>query len=111
MKELLGKEVNIDGRQGEISNICGCSYEVTFFNLNDGKAFVYAKDIEKYLSPSIASDEELEQAYARIEEIDRELSNEYESYGETVWASQLECERERLEDKICEYEGSRPSVN
>ena len=39
----------------------------------------------------------------RIEEIDKELEKEYED-GETAWASNLECEKEELEEKITELE-------
>ena len=41
--------------------------------------------------------------YKRIEEIDKELEKEYED-GETAWASNLECEKEELEEKITELE-------
>lgn len=36
----------------------------------------------------------LEKAYKRLEEIDTELKHEYDEYGETVYASQLELEYE-----------------
>lgn len=45
----------------------------------------------------------IEEMYRRIEAIDAELEEEYKD-GETVWASNLECERETLENKICELE-------
>ena len=49
MRELLGREVKIDGKDGEISNILGCGYEITFFNLNDGKTYIDTREINKYL--------------------------------------------------------------
>lgn len=49
MRELLGREVKIGEKEGEISNILGCGYEITFFNLNDGKTYIDAREIEKYL--------------------------------------------------------------
>lgn len=52
MHDLINKEVEIDGREGEITNILGHSLEVTFFNANDGKTIIYPEDIEKYLVDS-----------------------------------------------------------
>lgn len=49
MKKLLGKEVKIGEKYGEITSIIGCAYEVTFFNVNDGKTCVYPDEIEKIL--------------------------------------------------------------
>ena len=49
MRELLGREVKIDGKEGEISNILGYGYEITFFNLNDGKTYIDTREIKKYL--------------------------------------------------------------
>ncbi len=49
MKSLLGREVKIEDKEGEITNILGVGYEVSFFNINDGKIYVNARDIEKYL--------------------------------------------------------------
>lgn len=34
MHELLGREVKIGNKEGEITNILGVGYEITFFNLN-----------------------------------------------------------------------------
>ena len=48
-RELLNREVKIGCKNGEITNILGCGYEVTFFNTSDSKIWVDAKDIEKYL--------------------------------------------------------------
>lgn len=45
----------------------------------------------------------IKEMYARIEEIDKELELEYKE-GETAWASNLEAEKERLEEKIAELE-------
>lgn len=49
MKSLIGKAIKIGDRDGEISNILGVGYEITFFNLDDGKTYVDSRDIEKYL--------------------------------------------------------------
>lgn len=45
----------------------------------------------------------IEEMYARIEEIDEELEQEYKD-GETSWAANLEAEREELEEQIAELE-------
>lgn len=47
--DLINREVIVDGKEGEIANILGVMYEITFFDLNDGKTIVDIKDIEKYL--------------------------------------------------------------
>lgn len=49
MKELLGREVKIGDKEGEITNILGVGYEVTFFNINEGKIYIDSREIEKYL--------------------------------------------------------------
>lgn len=49
-------------------------------------------------------EKDLPKAYKRLEEIDTELKHEYDNYGETAYASQLECEYERIENAICECE-------
>lgn len=49
MKELLGREVKIGNKEGEITNILGVGYEVTFFNINEGKIYIDSREIEKYL--------------------------------------------------------------
>ena len=54
----------------------------------------------------IITENNIQMAYNRLEEIDTELKYEYDMYGETVYASQLECEYERIEDAICEYEAT-----
>lgn len=52
----------------------------------------------------VLTEKDLEKAYKRLEEIDTELKHEYDDYGETVYASQLELEYEDLENAICECE-------
>lgn len=47
--ELINKEVKIGEKGGEITNILGVMYEITFFNVNDGKTIIDIKDIDKYL--------------------------------------------------------------
>lgn len=47
--ELINREVIIGGKEGEITNVLGVMYEITFFNVNDGKTVVDIKDIDKYL--------------------------------------------------------------
>lgn len=42
----------------------------------------------------------IKELYKRIEEINNELTLEYED-GETYWSSNLEAEKERLEEAIC----------
>lgn len=54
----------------------------------------------------ILTEKDLEKAYERLEEIDTELKHEYDEYGETVYASQLELEYEDLENAICDCEES-----
>ncbi|MBQ5851501.1 MAG: hypothetical protein IIW54_11945 [Lachnospiraceae bacterium] len=49
MRELLGKEVKIGNKEGEITSILGDGYEVSFFNLNDGRTYISSRDIKKYL--------------------------------------------------------------
>lgn len=50
-RNLINREVKIGEKEGEITNILGCGYEVTSFNVNDGKTWVDAKDIEECLVP------------------------------------------------------------
>lgn len=49
MKDLLGKEVIIDDKEGEISNVLDCGYEVTFYDINFGKTYIDVKKIENFL--------------------------------------------------------------
>lgn len=50
MKEYMGREVLINGREGEIVDIIGVQYlKVQFFNMNDGECLIDVKDIDKYL--------------------------------------------------------------
>lgn len=39
MKNLLGRKVCIDGKDGGITNILGCGYEITFFKLKIWKNY------------------------------------------------------------------------
>lgn len=50
------------------------------------------------------TEKDLPKAYKRLEEIDTELKHEYDIYGETCYASQLECEYEEIESAICDCE-------
>lgn len=52
----------------------------------------------------IKTENDLERAYKRLNEIDALLELEYEEYGETVYASQLELDYESIENEICDYE-------
>lgn len=52
----------------------------------------------------IKSEKDLEEAYKRLDEIDAVLKLEYDEYGETVYASQLELDYESIENEICDYE-------
>lgn len=56
------------------------------------------------------TEKDLEKAYKRLDEIDTELKHEYDKYEETCYASQLECEYERLEEQICEVESQIKSM-
>lgn len=49
MRELLGREVKNGDKEGEITNILGVGYEISFFNINDGKTYIDSREIEKYL--------------------------------------------------------------
>lgn len=49
MRELIGREVIIDGKEGEITNILGIGYEVTFYDINLGKTFIDSRNIHAYL--------------------------------------------------------------
>lgn len=48
-RNLMHREVKIGNKEGEITNILGCGYEVSFFNVNDGKVWIDAKEIDKHL--------------------------------------------------------------
>lgn len=49
----IGKEVVIDSKEGEITNVLGVNwYEITFFNLNDGVTRFPKKRIEEYIVTS-----------------------------------------------------------
>lgn len=49
MHELLGREVKIGNINGEITNILGVGYEITFFDINLGKVFIDSRNIDEYL--------------------------------------------------------------
>lgn len=49
MSDLIGREVKIGDKEGEITNVLGIGYEVTFFNIADGRVFIDARDIYDYL--------------------------------------------------------------
>lgn len=53
MKSLLGREVCIDGKDGEITNILGCGYEITFFDLRFGKTYMDARHIKDFLKADV----------------------------------------------------------
>lgn len=48
-KSLFHKEVKIGNKEGEITNICGMFFEITYFNVNDGKCLIEIGEINKYL--------------------------------------------------------------
>lgn len=49
MSDLIGREVKIGNKEGEITNVLGIGYEVTFFNVADGRVFIDERDIYDYL--------------------------------------------------------------
>ena len=49
MAELIGREVKIGDKEGEITNVLGIGYEITFFDINLGKTFIDSRDIYDYL--------------------------------------------------------------
>lgn len=49
MSDLIGREVKIGDKEGEITNVLCIGYEVTFFNVTDGRIFIDARDIYDYL--------------------------------------------------------------
>lgn len=50
MRDLVGREIKIGEKEGEITKILGCSnYLVEFFNINDGKCVIHVDEIDKYL--------------------------------------------------------------
>lgn len=48
-RELIGSEINIDGEEGEITNVLGNGYEITFFDINLGKTYIDNRDIADYI--------------------------------------------------------------
>lgn len=84
-------------------------YLPTIIKIDNADLWKDADDISDYISDvtgfchdgfSIECDMTIKQMYDRIEKIDKMLALEYED-GETVAASNLELEREALEDAIC----------
>lgn len=49
MAELIGREIKIGDKEGEITNVLGIGYEIIFFDINLGKTFIDARDIYDYL--------------------------------------------------------------
>ena len=49
MAELIGREVKIGDKEGEITNVLGIGYEITFFDINLGRTFIDSRDIYDYL--------------------------------------------------------------
>lgn len=49
MTELIGREVKIGDKEGEITNVLGIGYEITFFDINFCKTFIDSRDIYDYL--------------------------------------------------------------
>ena len=49
MAELIGREVKIGGKEGEITNVLGIGYEMTFFDINLGRTFIDSRDIYDYM--------------------------------------------------------------
>ena len=48
-RKLIGTEVNIDGKEGEITNVLGNGYEIVFFDTNLGKTYIDNRDIVNYI--------------------------------------------------------------
>ena len=48
-RKLIGAEVNIDGKEGEITNVLGNGYEIVFFDTNLGKTYIDNRDIVNYI--------------------------------------------------------------
>lgn len=49
MNDLVGKEVKIGDKEGEITKVLGCNYLVEFFNINDGRCIIHDSKIKKFL--------------------------------------------------------------
>ena len=49
MAELIGREVKIGDKEGEITNVLGIGYEITLFDINLGRTFIDSRDIYDYL--------------------------------------------------------------
>ena len=48
-RELIGAEVNIDGKEDEITNVLGNGYEIVFFDTNLRKTYIDNRDIVNYI--------------------------------------------------------------
>ena len=49
MTELIGREVKIGDKEGEITNVLGVGYGITFFDINLDRTFIDSRDIYDYL--------------------------------------------------------------
>lgn len=50
IRELLGREIKIDDKEGEIVDILGTQYvKIDFFNINDGSTSLHINDVMKFL--------------------------------------------------------------
>lgn len=48
--KLIGREVKIDNKEGEITKVLGTSFlKVEYFNINEGEITVSVDDIDKFL--------------------------------------------------------------
>ena len=45
MTELIGREVKIGDKEGEITNVLGVGYEITFFDINLDRRLISKKVI------------------------------------------------------------------
>lgn len=100
-RNLINREVKIGEKEGEITNISDCGYEVTFFNVNDGKTWVDIKDIEQYLVPKIKKNAEVQAMGMDIEVV-----------GKTYYTVHLTDEDvEKVKKWIKNHEDDLPSSN
>ena len=90
-RELIGAEVNIDGKEGEITNVLGNGYEIVFFDINDvanwkTKDNYYTADCIDIINSYYGSVKEFENAYkngAYREQILAEMIFESTTYTDT----------------------------
>lgn len=67
----------------------------------DGMAdFIYKQTGSPFNGFSVKCNMTTKDLYELAEKIDEKLSKEYEEYGETNWAAQLEALKERIEEDI-----------